>query len=134
MAHGRRTMTRFHTSPPLVQRVLLLPSIVCPVHPCCLSTGCPRISRLTFTKLCFTNLRIQVNYTDKYPDDKSAWVSLFPDIVGRLGIWHWLHRMSETLRKHHKDFHPACTALSKTVFVVGVCPCVTPLKFHTLHF
>eukprot|EP00242_Pyramimonas_sp_CCMP2087_P001656 CAMPEP_0198231752 /NCGR_PEP_ID=MMETSP1445-20131203/115368_1 /TAXON_ID=36898 /ORGANISM="Pyramimonas sp., Strain CCMP2087" /LENGTH=738 /DNA_ID=CAMNT_0043912385 /DNA_START=980 /DNA_END=3193 /DNA_ORIENTATION=+ len=58
----------------------------------------------------------QVNYTDKFPDDQGAWVSLFPDCAGRLGIWHWLHRMLETLRKHHKDFHRACTALSKTVF------------------
>ena len=50
-------------------------------------------------------------YSDTWPCKESYWSSLWPEIKGRLGLFHYEKRILRTIRKNHIDFHRAVTDL-----------------------
>jgi hypothetical protein len=55
-------------------------------------------------------------YSDTWPSKKEFWESLFPDIQGRLGLFHFEKRILSTLRKNHCDFLQAVNALLECLY------------------
>lgn len=55
-------------------------------------------------------------YTDVYPSDKQLMTALAPEVQGRLGSFHLVSRITETLRPEHEEFPEACRALSAAIW------------------
>ena len=55
-------------------------------------------------------------YSDTWPHKKEFWASLFPDMEGRLGLFHFQKRILRTLRKKHIDFFEAVTSLLEALY------------------
>jgi hypothetical protein len=64
--------------------------------------------------------QIQVHFTDNWPSSAALWLAILPETIGRLGVFHWMHRIIETLHANHQDIHRACSEMSEAVFAVGV--------------
>ncbi|KAK3242206.1 hypothetical protein CYMTET_48078 [Cymbomonas tetramitiformis] len=58
----------------------------------------------------------QEHFTDNFPSCENVWGALWPWSTGRLDIFHWLKRISKTLRKNHAKFGVAVRELSEVVF------------------
>ena len=57
-----------------------------------------------------------VHYTDTWPSQKKMWACLWIECIGRLGVFHWMKRMADHMRKHHEKFGLCMRELSCTVF------------------
>jgi hypothetical protein len=57
------------------------------------------------------NVIPKIVVSDTWPYGKEFWAALFPDIVGRLGLFHFLNRIYRTLREKHIDFIKAIRQL-----------------------
>jgi hypothetical protein len=55
-------------------------------------------------------------WQDTYPNKFGFWKLLWPGILGHLGLYHWLQRLSKTLRQRHPDYHKALRALSDCAY------------------
>ena len=55
-------------------------------------------------------------YSDTWPHKKDYWEELFPgkDLKGRLGLFHYLQRITKTLRKGHIDYFHAINMSTST--------------------
>jgi hypothetical protein len=60
--------------------------------------------------------RPNVHYTDTWPSQETLWSLLWPFARGRLGIFHWMKRLTKTLRPEHRDFGKAIRRLSEVAF------------------
>ena len=63
-----------------------------------------------------TNFNPKAIYSDRWPSNKVYWEGLFPNVEGRLGLFHYVQRIIKTLRKTHTDYY-----LSITVLLDAVC-------------
>jgi hypothetical protein len=59
----------------------------------------------------------RVLYSDTWPTKDAFWRLLFSDVEGRLGLFHYLQRITRTLRKKHVDYHDAIARLLEAVYV-----------------
>ena len=57
-----------------------------------------------------------VHFTDTWPNERSLWSRLFPFCQGRLDVFHFMKRITDTLRQRHKDFNAAVADLSRRIF------------------
>jgi len=57
------------------------------------------------------NFKPKVMHSDTCPNKSEFWPLLFPNVEGRLGLFHCVQRMTRTLRKNHIDCLEAITAL-----------------------
>ena len=55
-------------------------------------------------------------YSDTWPCKESHWSSLWPEIKGRLGLFHYEKRILRTIRKNHINFHAAVTDLMDAIY------------------
>ena len=55
-------------------------------------------------------------YSDTWPCKETYWSSLWPNIKGRLGLFHYEKRILRTIRKNHIDFHSAVTDLMDAIY------------------
>jgi len=55
-------------------------------------------------------------YSDTWPCKETYWNSLWPNIKGRLGLFHYEKRILRTIRKNHIDFHSAVTDLMDAIY------------------
>ena len=55
-------------------------------------------------------------WLDTYPSNKDYFEEIFGDIKGHLGMYHFFHRIVETLRQNHHQFIRACDILTKCVY------------------
>ena len=53
-----------------------------------------------------------VMYSDTWPANDAFWTMLFPDLQGRLGLFHWISRIYKTLNDRHPDYFQAVQDLS----------------------
>jgi hypothetical protein len=59
----------------------------------------------------------KVKYSDTWPNMDVFWLELFgEDFDGRLGLFHYIQRISRTLRKSHQDFGKAINKLLKCIY------------------
>jgi len=57
-----------------------------------------------------------VVFSDIFPANEEALAKRLPNASGRLGIFHWMHRITKYLRKGHPSFMKACSVLSQLTF------------------
>jgi hypothetical protein len=50
-----------------------------------------------------SNFSPKAIFTDTWPANKSFWTWIFGEIVGVLGLFHFMHRLLDTLRPTHSD-------------------------------
>ena len=62
------------------------------------------------------NMKPKGMWSDIYPNGMDFWRLLWPAILGHLGLFHWLKRISSTLRQRHVDYKKALLALSMCVY------------------
>jgi len=55
-------------------------------------------------------------HSDTWPHKSFFWTRLFPNIKGRLGLFHFEKRILRTIRKRHIDFHDAVADLLDAVY------------------
>jgi hypothetical protein len=56
-------------------------------------------------------------YSDRWPTNEEYWNLLFgEELVGRLGLFHFLQRITKTLRKRHVDYFMAINHLLDAVY------------------
>jgi len=55
-------------------------------------------------------------YSNTWPCKESYWTSLWPNIKGRLGLFHYEKRILRANRKNHIDFYRAVTDLTDAVY------------------
>jgi len=56
-------------------------------------------------------------YSDRWPTKTEYWARLFgKELEGRLGLFHFLQRMTKTMRKHHVDYFLATNQLLDSVY------------------
>jgi len=66
------------------------------------------------------NFRPKMIYLDTFPHLDDFVKSLFGDTVqGRLGLFHYMHRITSTLRKEHPDFYLAIKGLKAAVYTIN---------------
>jgi hypothetical protein len=58
----------------------------------------------------------KVVFTDNWPNDDAAWFAHLPFARGRLDVFHFMKRISDTLRPAHSGFQGACRSLSRCIF------------------
>ena len=58
----------------------------------------------------------KVMYSDTYPNKSDFWPLLFDNIEGRLGLFHYIQRITRTLQKKHVDYFEAITLLLDAVY------------------
>jgi hypothetical protein len=56
-------------------------------------------------------------YSDTWPNKKEYWEAVFPNIEGRLGLFHFEKRIISTLRRKHIDYMDALTDLLSALYV-----------------
>lgn len=58
-----------------------------------------------------------VMYSDTWPDKDSFWELLFgPSLLGRLGMFHWIQRVTKYMRDNHVDFETALAELLNCIY------------------
>lgn len=63
------------------------------------------------------NFRPKVMYTDTWPHGKAFWELLFgATLLGRLGLFHFIQRISKTLRDTHCSYRKALTDLRACIY------------------
>jgi len=62
------------------------------------------------------NFAPKVHFTDTWPVDEGLWYTLMPFTLGRLDIFHFMKRISSTLRATHERYGAALFALSCCIF------------------
>lgn len=63
------------------------------------------------------NFNPKVLYCDTWPHNKDFWEIMFgPQLHGRLGLYHFQHRIVETLRQGHRLYHEALRQLCFSVY------------------
>jgi hypothetical protein len=56
-------------------------------------------------------------YSDTWPNNKEFWEMLFgPQVLGRLGLYHFMQRLVETLRQGHELYHEALQQLCLAIY------------------
>jgi len=50
------------------------------------------------------NFKPKVTHSDTCPNESEFWSLLFPNVEGRLGLFHYVQRITRTLRKNHIDY------------------------------
>ena len=56
-------------------------------------------------------------YADTWPNKEEFWSLIFgPRLEGRLGLYHFMHRILKTLRNHHMDYSEAVKDLSAAIY------------------
>ena len=55
-------------------------------------------------------------HSDTWPCKETYWNCLWPNIKGRLGLFHYEKRILRTIRKNHIDFHSAVTDLMEATY------------------
>ena len=55
-------------------------------------------------------------YSDTWPHGKEFWEMIFGNVQGRLGLFHFMQRITKTLRQGHIDYHRALRDLSDAVY------------------
>jgi len=55
-------------------------------------------------------------HSDTYPNESGFWPLLFDNIEGRLGLFHYIQRITRTMHQKHVDYNPALSALLDTVY------------------
>jgi len=58
----------------------------------------------------------KVHFTDTWPSEVDLWTALLPYTQGRLDIFHFMKRITDTLRPSHAAFHAACGALTRCIY------------------
>ena len=58
----------------------------------------------------------KAHYTDTWPNDIDMWTALFPWTRGRLDVFHYMKRISDTLRPAHENYNESLSALSRCIF------------------
>jgi hypothetical protein len=56
-------------------------------------------------------------FTDTWPANKSFWTGIFGEIVGVLGLFHFMHRLLDTLRPTHSDYWEALDASRSSIYM-----------------
>ena len=65
------------------------------------------------------NVRPQQISTDTWPCNESFYKLIFGDhITGRLGLWHYINRITRTLRSSHSDYYQSIKELQACVYQV----------------
>ena len=59
-------------------------------------------------------------YSDTWPNKAVFWDLLFKDLEGRLGLFHYIQRMTKTLKKKHVDHYTAITRLTNCIYHYNV--------------
>jgi len=54
--------------------------------------------------------------SDRWPTKMEHWQKVFPNVTGRLGLFHYLQRMTKTMRKRHIDCFSAINQLLNAVY------------------
>jgi hypothetical protein len=63
------------------------------------------------------NVKPKVISTDTWPSNTKFWKILLGDeVVGRLGLWHFINRIYRTLRETHPDFGKAISVLQASIY------------------
>ena len=57
-----------------------------------------------------------VHFYDTYPDNEDLWSLHFNETKGRLDVFHFVQRISDTLRPTHCKFREALHALSACIY------------------
>ena len=58
----------------------------------------------------------KVMCSDTYPNKSNFWPLLFDNVEGRLGLFHYIQRITRTLRKNQVDYFQAITSLLEAVY------------------
>lgn len=58
----------------------------------------------------------KVMYSDTYPNKSGFWPLLFDGIEGRLDLFHYIQRITKTMRKKHIDYNQAMASLLDAVY------------------
>ena len=80
------------------------------------STECTQWSHQTeqFSKR--TNVNPKMHVTDNYPANSELFLAIFGNIILRLGLFHFVQRITRTLKKEHIDFPLAVGWLSSCLY------------------
>ena len=58
----------------------------------------------------------KVFYSDLWPANEEFWKLILPDVLGRLGLYHFINRIYKTLRDRHIDFAKAVLELRACIY------------------
>ena len=64
-----------------------------------------------------SNVNPKIHVTDDWPVNSSLFRAIFGTAIKlRLGVFHFIYRLTSTLRNEHENYSVACSDLSKAVF------------------
>ena len=55
-------------------------------------------------------------FCDTWPSSKEFWTYICPSVCGKLGLWHFIDRITRTLRKNHINFPRAMKDLQLSIY------------------